>query len=119
MRRKVVFFFLVNLFVVGVLINGFWPLISLLFLDGAADAINRAELPAPNSDMIGGLPQLIPRIIHQTWINTGMPSPINGSYHSSPIPEVWQAPQESCIRLHDDYEYKVGLELLYKSSRSG
>lgn len=107
MRRKVVFFLLINCLIVGFLVKSFWPLISLLFLDGADDAISRAELPAPNSDMIEGLPQLIPKIIHQTWINTGMPSPVNGTYISTPIPSVWLAAQESCIKLHDDYEYKV------------
>lgn len=108
MRRKVVFFLLINIFVVSVLLASFWPLICLLFLDGADDAISRAELPAPNSEMIEGLPQLIPKIIHQTWINTGMPSPENGTYTSTPIPEVWRAAQESCMKIHDDYEYKVG-----------
>lgn len=107
MRRKVALFLFANVFVVGVLLNCFWPLISLLILDGSEDAISRAELPAPNSEMIGGLPQLIPKTIHQTWISTGMPDPINGTYTSTPIPEVWRAAQQSCITLHDDYEYKV------------
>merc|ERR1711964_783071 len=66
--------------------------ISLLFQSGAADAIHRVEIPAPGSDMIENRTQLIPKIIHQTYINES-------------IPERWQAGQQSCIDLHGDYEY--------------
>lgn len=70
------------------------PLISLLFVSGSADAIHRAEIPAPGSELIENRTQLIPKIIHQTYIN-------------SSIPARWKAGQQACIDLHDDYEYKV------------
>ena len=96
MRRGTIIFLVVNLFVIGVLLNAFSTLISLLFEDGSADAIARAEIPAPGSDLIENRTQLIPKIIHQTYINES-------------IPEQWKAGQESCKALHKDYEYKVGL----------
>ncbi|KAJ8613055.1 hypothetical protein MRB53_037107 [Persea americana] len=91
------------------LLHSVWPLISLLFLDGANEAISRAELPAPNSELIGGKPELIPRIIHQTYITKGVRD-INGSYHDSPVPEAWIGAQQSCKDLHKDYEYKFWVD---------
>jgi mannosyltransferase OCH1-like enzyme len=94
MRRGTIIFLVINLITIGFLLNAFSTLISLLFEDGAADAIHGAEIPAPGSDMIDNRTQLIPKIIHQTYINTS-------------VPLQWQAGQKSCIDLHDDYEYKV------------
>ena len=68
--------------------------LNVLFEDGSADAIHRAEIPAPGSDRLENRTRLIPKIIHQT-------------YKNSSIPEIWQAGQQSCIDLHEDYEYKV------------
>ena len=67
-------------------------LLGLLFEDASADAIHRSELPAPNSTLPNTRPTLIPKIIHQTYIN-------------SSIPERWVAAQQSCIDIHPDYEY--------------
>ncbi|KAH7393557.1 nucleotide-diphospho-sugar transferase [Cadophora sp. MPI-SDFR-AT-0126] len=92
MRRGTVVFLVINLIIIGFLLNAFSTLISLLFQTGAEDAIHRAEIPAPGSDMIENRTQLIPKIIHQTYINES-------------IPERWQAGQQSCIDLHEDYEY--------------
>jgi mannosyltransferase OCH1-like enzyme len=94
MRRGHIIFLVANLIVIGFLVNAFSTLISLLFEDGAADAIARAEIPAPGSDLIDNRTNLIPKIIHQTYIN-------------SSIPVQWRAGQQSCIDLHEDYEYKV------------
>lgn len=94
MRRGTIIFVVINLIIVGFLFNAFSTLISLLFEDGAADAIHRAEIPAPGSDLIENRTQLIPKIIHQTYIN-------------SSIPVQWKAGQQSCIALHGDYEYKL------------
>ena len=94
MRSKVAIFLLINLLVVAFLVRSVWTLLSLLVVDGSNDAILRAELPAPNSDMIDKMPQVVPKIIHQTYKNTS-------------IPEVWRAAQESCLSLHKDYEYIV------------
>lgn len=94
MRRPVLIFLFVNLIIVGFLLHSVWTLLSLLVVDGSADAISRAELPAPGSDLIDSRTQMIPKIIHQT-------------YKNETIPEVWQEPQASCLALHKDWEYKL------------
>ena len=96
MRRGVAIFLLINFLVVGFLLHSVWTLLTLLWVDGSGDAISRADLPAPNSEKIEDRRQIIPKIIHQTYINES-------------IPEVWRDAQQSCIDLHEDYEYKVGL----------
>jgi mannosyltransferase OCH1-like enzyme len=94
MRRSTVTFLVINLIILAFLVNAFSTLISLLFEDASADAIHRAEIPAPGSDLLENRPELIPKIIHQTYIN-------------SSIPARWKDGQEACIDLHDDYEYMV------------
>lgn len=69
-------------------------MISLLFEDASADTIHRAEITVPGSDLLENRPQMIPKIIHQTYIN-------------SSIPAQWTGGQQSCIDLHDNYEYVV------------
>jgi mannosyltransferase OCH1-like enzyme len=96
MRRGTIAFFVINLVIIAFLFNAFSTLISLLFEDASADAIHRGEIPAPGSDRLENRPQMIPKIIHQTYIN-------------SSIPEQWKPGQQSCIELHDDYEYMVCL----------
>jgi mannosyltransferase OCH1-like enzyme len=85
---------LVNLLILSLLIRSVSTLLSLLVEDAAADAIHRSELPSPNSSLIETRPQIIPKIIHQT-------------YKNETIPEVWLEAQKSCIDLHPDYEYIV------------
>ncbi|KAF2272762.1 mannosyl phosphorylinositol ceramide synthase SUR1 [Westerdykella ornata] len=94
MRKNVVAFVLITIAVLAFAVHNVWILISLLFVDGSEDAISRAELPAPKSGAISERPQLIPKIIHQTYINES-------------LPEHWKGPQKSCIDLHPDYEYKL------------
>ncbi|KAI9741912.1 MAG: hypothetical protein M1834_000301 [Cirrosporium novae-zelandiae] len=94
MRRSVLIFTVFNLMVIGLLVRSVFTLLTLLWEDADEDAIRRAELPAPNSPLIENRPQLIPKIIHQTYINES-------------IPEIWQEPQQSCLDLHEDYEYKL------------
>lgn len=94
MRRGTAIFLIINLVIIGFLTNACSTLISLLFEDASADAITRAEIPAPDSDLIDKQKHLIPKIIHQTYINDS-------------IPEKWKAGQQSCIELHKDYEYKL------------
>ncbi|KAK9476194.1 nucleotide-diphospho-sugar transferase [Lipomyces japonicus] len=70
--------------------------ITLLF-DPVSD--NAIEFEVTEVDQATGLPvlshpQLIPRIIHQTWKNES-------------IPEQWKAAQESCTLKHPDFEYKL------------
>ena len=94
MRRGVTIFILVTVVVLGFAVHSVWTLLGLLVATGREDAILRGELPAPNSGTISQRPQLIPKIIHQTYINES-------------IPTHWKEPQQSCLDLHPDYEYKV------------
>ncbi|KAJ5147802.1 hypothetical protein N7526_001154 [Penicillium atrosanguineum] len=92
MRRGLLIFLLINLLILSLLVRSVSTLLSLLVEDASADAIHRAELPSPNSSLIEQRPQIIPKIIHQT-------------YKNETIPEVWVEAQQSCIDLHPDYEY--------------
>jgi hypothetical protein len=94
MRKNAIIFLVVTIAFLGFAVHNVWILISLLFVDGSEDAISRAEVPAPKSGAISERPQLIPKIIHQTYKNES-------------LPEHWKAPQKSCLDLHPDYEYKV------------
>jgi mannosyltransferase OCH1-like enzyme len=96
MRRGVFIFLLVNFLIIAFLVRSVFTLLTLLFEDASADAIRRSELPSPNSSLIDQRPQVIPKIIHQT-------------YKNETIPEHWVAAQQSCIDLHEDYEYMVRL----------
>jgi len=97
MRRGVLIFIVATVVILGFAVHNVWTLLSLLVVDGSEDAISRAELPAPNSVAINERPRLIPKIIHQTYVN-------------DTIPEHWREPQKSCLDLHPDYEYKVRAE---------
>lgn len=92
MRRSLLVFLLVAVVILTFLLHSVSTLIALLLEDASADAIQKSELPAPNSTLLTPRPQLIPKIIHQTYINES-------------IPERWQAAQQSCKDLHEDYEY--------------
>ena len=92
MRRRLLILLLVNVLILIFLLNSVSTLASLLVEDASADAIHRAELPAPNDPYLNPGPTLIPKIIHQTYINES-------------IPERWRTPQKDCIDLHPDYEY--------------
>lgn len=94
MRRSAIVFLLVALSILLFLLHEVSTLISLLLEDASADAIQKSELPAPNSTLLSSRPQLIPKIIHQTYINES-------------IPTQWLAAQQSCIDIHPDYEYML------------
>jgi inositol phosphorylceramide mannosyltransferase catalytic subunit len=96
-RRGLLIFLLINILIIGLLVRSVFTLITLLFEDGARDAILRAEIPAPNSELIEQKPRFIPKIIHQTYVNES-------------IPEHWREAQQSCLDYHMDYEYKVSVE---------
>ncbi|KAJ5543814.1 Mannosyl phosphorylinositol ceramide synthase SUR1 [Penicillium frequentans] len=92
MRRGLLTFVLVNLLILSFIIRSVSTLLSLLVEDAAADAIQLLELPPPNSNLIETRPQIIPKLIHQT-------------YKNETTPEAWVEAQKSCIDLHPDYEY--------------
>jgi inositol phosphorylceramide mannosyltransferase catalytic subunit len=94
MRRSLLLFLLFAVVVLTFLLHSVSTLLALLIEDASRDAIHRSELPAPNSTLIENRPQLIPKIIHQTYINES-------------IPAHWVPAQQSCIDLHPHYEYKL------------
>jgi mannosyltransferase OCH1-like enzyme len=98
-RRSVWLFIIINLLFIVFLVSSVWTLLSLLVVDGAADAISRAELPGPNSEVPKVRKRLIPKIIHQTYINES-------------IPAHWKEAQQSCLDLHEDYEYRLWTDKL-------
>ncbi|AOA60439.1 Mannosylinositol phosphorylceramide synthase catalytic subunit [Komagataella phaffii CBS 7435] len=65
-----------------------FDLMTLLYDDTFKDSLLDSDL---NSD-ISSRPQLIPKIIHQT-------------YKTNDIPEIWQDGQKKCQELHPDYKY--------------
>ena len=106
MRRSLtIFLALIVLFVI-IAVHQVFTLITLLFEDASADAIPHAELPAPNSSLVDNpkLPPMIPKIIHQTYINAS-------------IPPQWKEAQQSCLDLHQGWEYKVCGSCYSKSSK--
>jgi mannosyltransferase OCH1-like enzyme len=80
MRRGVVLFAICATAIILFLVNSVWTLLTLLVKDGHEDAIAKAELPAIGSKPDSKRTQMIPKIIHQTYINTS-------------IPEVWISTQ--------------------------
>ncbi|KAK5133169.1 hypothetical protein LTR08_008105 [Meristemomyces frigidus] len=101
MRRALVIFPLLLLTLLALALHQVWTLLALLVVDGRADEIPRASLPA--LDPLKAAPatdtrrQIIPKILHQTYINAS-------------IPLVWQDAQQSCIDLHperDGWEYRL------------
>jgi mannosyltransferase OCH1-like enzyme len=94
MRRGTIIFVVINLIVIGSLINQCGTLIALLFENASRFAIPSAEITAPDLALNDSHTQLIPKIIHQTYIN-------------SSIPAKWKEGQQRCVDLHEDYEYIV------------
>lgn len=96
MRRGVFLFLILNLALVAFLVHSVWTLLELLVVNGIEDAITKDELPPVGSERKSHGKEMIPKIIHQTYINTS-------------IPQVWQEAQASCLELHKDpeWEYKL------------
>ena len=93
MRRSHLIFLVITLILLTLSLRSVSTLLSLLIEDAAADIIQPAEIPTPNSNLNSSVSYAIPKIIHQTYANTS-------------IPERWRPAQESCIKFHPDYEYK-------------
>lgn len=87
MRRPIFMFTLGVIAVLFFLVQHVWTLLSLLVVDGAHDAISRAELTP--SAFHGPRKPLIPKIMHQTWKNAS-------------IPTQWKEPRQSCLDLHTE-----------------
>ena len=96
MRRGLLYFLLFFIALILFLVYQVWNLLELLVIDGAEDTITYDELPPLGAKFDKSQLQLIPKIIHQTYIN-------------SSIPAVWQGAQASCLELHQEpeWEYKL------------
>jgi len=94
MRRGIIVLLLVNVLTMACLFPSVFTLVTLLVDDVYQDAIYDSELLGGNSSCFSTRPQLIPKIIHQTWINES-------------IPAKWQSAQQSCIDLGGEYEYRL------------
>ena len=97
MRRGLLIFIVLVVTCLGFAIHAVWTLLTLLVIRGTDDAITKSELPSPGSSRENGRTLLIPKIIHQTYMNAS-------------IPEVWKEAQQSCLDLHkpeDGWEYKL------------
>ncbi|ORY76062.1 mannosyl phosphorylinositol ceramide synthase SUR1 [Protomyces lactucae-debilis] len=92
MRRSVAIFFLCQFIILGSLCWSCRWLFVLLVDTGASDAIRSIEIPGMGSQLIETRPQLVPKIIHQTWKN-------------ETIPAHWVEPHETCKALHPDYKH--------------
>lgn len=90
MRKELQFLIWAHVVVVLALLYSTFDLITLVYDDTFEDQLLDIELnPGPN---VPKKPELIPKIIHQTYKDTN-------------IPEKWQAAQKKCIDLHPDYQY--------------
>ncbi|KAJ6045006.1 uncharacterized protein N7446_003207 [Penicillium canescens] len=96
LRKATVVFLLIDLMVVGLLLQSFAPLISLLRRNEELFG-SRVALPAPyRPDARHQMTSSgqIPRILHQTAA-------------TETIPNKWIESQQSCIEAYSDFEYKL------------
>lgn len=98
MRRAVLVFVVSTVLLLGFAIHQVWTLLELLVFNGIADAVLREDVPSVGSELDDDDPSkhMIPKIIHQTYINTS-------------IPAVWQDAQASCLELHPEPEWEYRL----------
>ncbi|ODQ79781.1 glycosyltransferase family 32 protein [Babjeviella inositovora NRRL Y-12698] len=89
MRKEVHYIIGFHVAVVLFLVYCTFDLITLLHDDSFVDALLDADINPPAGT---NKPELIPRIIHQT-------------YKTAEIPEIWKAGQQACKDLHPDYQY--------------
>ncbi|CDR42348.1 CYFA0S09e01684g1_1 [Cyberlindnera fabianii] len=90
MKRELQFLIWAHVFIVVVLLYNVFDLMTLLYDDSFADQLTDLDLnPPPGSPE---QPQLIPKILHQTYKDTN-------------VPAKWRGAQQKCIDLHPDYQY--------------
>ncbi|EDO15350.1 hypothetical protein Kpol_457p1 [Vanderwaltozyma polyspora DSM 70294] len=102
MKKELVYLLLANISVLTIVLYTTFDLLTLAVDDTFKDAFTDHELNPEhyntNTDTSNvnstalNKPQLIPKIIHQT-------------YKTEEIPEHWKEGQQRCIDLHPDYEY--------------
>lgn len=102
-RRAPLIYLVLTLLIVTLLAYRSKLLIGLLFEDGSLDIVPPGSLTGhgPGLDALRNSRPLIPKIIHQTYRNTT-------------IPAAWRAGQRKLRDLHEDYEYMVPTQLLWR-----
>ncbi|CEP22262.1 SUR1 [Cyberlindnera jadinii] len=90
MRRELLFMLWAHVIVALILLYNVFDLLTLIYDDSFADQLTDLDLNPPKGTP--PKPQLIPKIIHQTYKDTN-------------IPEKWLPGQQKCINLHPDYQY--------------
>ncbi|CAI4036818.1 hypothetical protein SMKI_16G1160 [Saccharomyces mikatae IFO 1815] len=90
MRRELKYLICFNILLLLSIIHYTFDLLTLCIDDTFKDAILEEDLnPPPGASP---MPQLIPKIIHQT-------------YKTEDIPEHWKEGRQKCLDLHPDYKY--------------
>lgn len=94
MKKELQYLIYANILLLGSIVYYTFDLIALIIDDTAKEALTYDELNPPKDLIEKNLtkPQLIPKIIHQT-------------YKTTDIPEHWKDGQQRCIDLHPDYKY--------------
>ena len=96
MRRNHLVICIITILLFTILLHKVGVLLALLVDSGSADAIDPLELLGPDptqSPPSKEGTQLIPKIIHQTYVNTT-------------VPDHWKVAQQSCLDRHPDYQYR-------------
>lgn len=89
MKRELKYMIYGNLAILSLILYVTFDLLTLAIDDTFQDALLESDLNPPAGSE---KPQLIPKIIHQT-------------YKTTDIPEMWKEGQQKCIDLHPDYKY--------------
>ncbi|KAI5460629.1 nucleotide-diphospho-sugar transferase [Mariannaea sp. PMI_226] len=97
--RVNVILLIIDLAVVGLLLRGFQPLITLLRRN---DEMFGPRIHLSQQDTLGSSQYKIPRILHQTTA-------------TDEIPEIWVESQKSCLDAYSDFEYKLWTDELARS----
>jgi mannosyltransferase OCH1-like enzyme len=90
MRKELLAMIWAHVLIVVVLLYNVFDLLTLIYDDSFADQLTDLDLNPPQG--VPAKPQLIPKIIHQTYKDTN-------------IPKKWIEAQRKCISLHPDYQY--------------
>lgn len=97
MRRELKIIIYANILVVALIVYSSLGIWLVVFDDSSKENLQNHELNPSIAQSLGvdiaGKPK-IPKIIHQV-------------YRTENIPERWKENQESCTRLHPDYEYML------------
>lgn len=95
MKKELKILIIANIALLISIIHYTFDLLTLCIDDTSKDALTDEQLNPPNgfnSTFYESPPQLIPKIIHQT-------------YKTNDIPEQWVKGRQKCIDLHPDYTY--------------